>query len=79
MIPLTEEESNKYIDRDTNEKASFKLNYRDKIIPIWVDDAGQQFYPVYEDIMFSPRSYPICPEIILSDQIDSVIDQEFLD
>ncbi len=30
MIPLTEEESNQYIDQDTNEKASFKLNYRDK-------------------------------------------------
>ena len=79
MIPLTEEESDQYIDQDTNEKASFKLNYRDKTIPIWVDDAGQQFYAIYEDIMFSTGSYPICPEIILSDQIDSVIDQEFLD
>lgn len=79
MIPLTEEESNQYIDQDTNEKASFKLNYRDKIIPIWVDDAGQQFYAIYEETLFSSGSYCLCPEIVLSDQIDSIIDQEFID
>lgn len=79
MESLTEEEANNYIDKETNKKASFKLKYRDKVIPIWIDDAGQQFYAIYEDILFSSGSYCLCPEIVLSDQIDSIIDQEFLD
>lgn len=79
METLTESESEHYIDRETKEKASFKLKYRDKIIPIWADDFGQQFYAIYEDNLFITGPYPSCPEIILSDQIDSIIDQEFLD
>lgn len=79
MEALTEIESEQYIDQETKEKASFKLKYRDKTIPIWVDDAGQQFYAIYEETLFSSGSYCLCPEITLSDQIDSVIDQEFLD
>lgn len=79
LVSLSDDESKLYIDYDTKEKASFKLNYRDNIIPIWLDDAGQQLYTIYKNTLFTTGSYSICPEIILSDQIDTIIDKEFLD
>ena len=71
--PLSEEESKLYLN-DKKEEASFKLEYRSNIIPIWIDDYGQQFYAIFNNHIVWTGSYPTFPEIIISDQIDNILD-----
>ena len=55
-----------------------KFKYRNQIFDVLVDDYGQQLYIDYKGHTISGGSFNPSPEIDFSEQLDEILDEEYL-
>ena len=75
----TLEEKEQMKDPETGEGPVSMIDYRGEKIPIYVDDAGQQFYTIYKGHTWGTGAYNLFPEKEICDFVDSFIDQDIIE
>lgn len=80
-----DKEKYEYLSKNEDSGISYRyepaylLKYRNKIIPVYVDDYGQQEFAVYNGVVISGGSYNFFPEEVFAYEVDRQLENEYLD